>query len=80
MQPAVLSQVFSENLRHYRTIAGLTQTELAQALGTSQAFISDLERGRKNPTLRAVAEFSEALGIPPHALVAPRAEKLAALS
>lgn len=38
-------------LRAARRAAGLTQAELAARAGTSQAAISDIERGRTHPTV-----------------------------
>jgi transcriptional regulator with XRE-family HTH domain len=34
-------------LRERREVAGITQTELSRALGRSQSFVSDLERGQR---------------------------------
>lgn len=38
-------------LRDARQRAGLTQTELAARAGTSQASVSDIERGHRQPTV-----------------------------
>ncbi len=42
--------------------AGVTQAELARRLGTSRAHVSALLRGRRNMTLRTLAEVAHALG------------------
>ena len=39
------------SLQSARRRAGLSQTELARRANTSQAFISDIERGRVNPSV-----------------------------
>jgi transcriptional regulator with XRE-family HTH domain len=45
-----------ELLRRWRDKRGLNQTEAAEALGFSQACLSDYERGKKSPdVLRALA-------------------------
>lgn len=50
-----------ENLRRLRRAAGLTQLELAQKSGVSQATISDLERG-VNETTKSLPDLARALG------------------
>ena len=37
---------YSENLRHYRKMHGLNQRELADAVGTIQRHISEIENGK----------------------------------
>jgi transcriptional regulator with XRE-family HTH domain len=48
-------------LRERRTRAGLQLAELAERAGMSQAYLSDLERGRKLPTLPALDALAVAL-------------------
>ncbi|HAM88676.1 MAG: Helix-turn-helix domain protein [Candidatus Falkowbacteria bacterium GW2011_GWC2_38_22] len=45
-----------------RIKAGLTQTELAQKIGTKQSAISRLERGDYNPSVAFLRKVAEALG------------------
>ena len=49
---------------HLRTDRGMTQAELAKALGTSQPTIYRIERGRQNVSLDMVRKLSKALGSP----------------
>lgn len=49
-----------KNLRFYRKLVGMTQTELAKKLGTSKQFISDMENNRK-PISRKTAKELAAL-------------------
>lgn len=42
---------------------GLSQYDLAQKLGVSQTFISEIERGRKSPSLEVFFAICEALEI-----------------
>lgn len=44
-----------------RTKRGLTQTELAQRIGTKQSVISRLEIGRANPSVAFLKKLAEAL-------------------
>ena len=42
--------------------AGLTQKEIAEKLGTKQAYISALEKGRKNITYSTLIRYARACG------------------
>lgn len=50
-------------LKTLREQQNLTQAELAQMAGLSQAHISDLENGTKSPGLRAALGIAKALGM-----------------
>jgi transcriptional regulator with XRE-family HTH domain len=56
-------------LRARRTRAGLQLAELAERAGVSQAYLSDMERGRKLPTLPALDAVATALGTSAAALL-----------
>jgi ribosome-binding protein aMBF1 (putative translation factor) len=45
-----------------RQSAGLTQAELAQRMGTRQAYISALECGERTPTMATLARVAAATG------------------
>ena len=47
-----------------RRMKGLTQAELARAIGTSQAAIHRYESGGRDPRSKTVVELSMALGVP----------------
>ncbi|MEU6563541.1 helix-turn-helix domain-containing protein [Nocardia nova] len=49
-------------LRQAREAAGLTQTELADAAGTSQPTLSAYEQGQKSPTLDTAARIVDEAG------------------
>lgn len=49
-------------LRQRRTRAGLQLAELAERADVSQTYLSDLERGRKLPTLLVLDALASALG------------------
>ena len=49
----------------------MTQEELAEASGFSQQYISDLERGRRNPTIVSLYELALALESTPTELLRP---------
>jgi len=45
-----------------RAKAGLTQSDVAQRMGTSQSVVARLEGGTRMPSLRTVQRYAEALG------------------
>jgi len=52
LQKEVGESVYSpNNIRYYRTLAGLTQYELADKLGIKQPTMSQYERGTRNPSI-----------------------------
>ncbi|MDI9442155.1 MAG: helix-turn-helix transcriptional regulator [Firmicutes bacterium] len=52
------------NLRKYRLLAGLTQAELAEAVGVRRETIVRLEAGQYNPSLRLAIRISRAVNAP----------------
>ena len=57
-----MKKQFSLDLRVARRQAGFTQRDIAHLLGMGQAFVSDLEQGRKEPTLRQIVKLSLIFG------------------
>jgi len=57
-----LSEAIADLIVDARVRTGLTQAELARRAGTSQARISELERGEANPTVDTLARIAGALG------------------
>ena len=58
-----MRRLVGENVRRARERAKLTQEQLAERSGFSQQYISDLERGRRNPTIVSLYELATALGV-----------------
>ena len=52
-------------MRHHRKLKGLSQERLAFDAGTERSYVSDLERGTRNPSVRALGRLADALGIEP---------------
>lgn len=61
---------FGDKLRCERSRLGLSQEKLAALAGYDKAHISNLERGKKQPSADAVDRLAAALNLPPLALVA----------
>lgn len=62
-------QLLGKNVRRYRKARGLTQEQLALEAEMERSYVSDLERGTRNPSVRALGRLAEALGIAPHKLL-----------
>jgi ribosome-binding protein aMBF1 (putative translation factor) len=45
-----------------RTRAGLSQSDVAQRMGTTQSVIARLESGKRPPSMRTVERFAQAVG------------------
>lgn len=57
-----------KNLKKFRRQKGLSQVQLADAVGCSQGMISKIEKGEANPTLDLIEAIARSLGISPIAL------------
>lgn len=53
----------SENVRHYRTQANLSQSQLARAIGVDQSAICKIEKGMFVPTVVLVDEIARTLHV-----------------
>ena len=62
-------QLLGRNVRARRKQLGLSQEELAFRAGMKRSYLSDLERGARNPTVRALGRLAEALGAAPEELL-----------
>ena len=65
-----LVQAFGRNVRELRERQNLTQEDLEGLTGLRRSYISDMERGRRNPCLKAIGRIAQALGVPPSELLA----------
>ena len=55
--------MINEALALARMYWGYSQKEMADALGMSQAMVSEIERGTKSVTLETLDRYSKALGV-----------------
>lgn len=58
------------NFARLRRDQGLTQEQFAEMSGFTQQYVSDLERGRRNPTVVTLFHLAGPLGVEPSDLVA----------
>jgi len=54
---------FGKRVREARLSCGWSQDELAFELDVDRSYVSSLERGQRNPTLKTVAKVAQAFGI-----------------
>ncbi|WP_342746789.1 helix-turn-helix transcriptional regulator [Sphingopyxis indica] len=57
------------NFSRIRKARGLTQEGLSEISGFTQQYISDLERGRRNPTVVTLFHLASALDVEPYELL-----------
>ncbi|MBN9047601.1 MAG: helix-turn-helix transcriptional regulator [Rhizobiales bacterium] len=69
-----MRKLVGQNFQRMRREKGLTQERVAELTGFSQQYISDLERGRRNPTVITLYELAQALGVSHVALVEPEGD------
>jgi transcriptional regulator with XRE-family HTH domain len=56
--------VLNKALRLIRIFHDLTQKDLAEKLKISRSYLSEIESGKKNPTLEIIVSYSEQFDIP----------------
>lgn len=54
---------FGKNLKHFRKNKNLSQEDLAFKCGLDRTYISGLERGKRNPTLKIISLLAQHLDI-----------------
>ena len=57
-------KAFGRSIRSYRKQRGMSQEDLAEKSGLSRNYVSDIERGVRNPSLLALIKLSRALRVP----------------
>lgn len=74
-----LSKLVGTNVRRLRRDAGLSQEELAHRSSIDRTYLSDIERGLRNPTLLVICDLATALQVHP-AVVLVTADRAAAVA
>ncbi len=64
-----LERLFGQILREYRENSGLSQEKLGFESDYHRTYISQLERGQKNPSLKAIFRLARVLGIRPSEMI-----------
>lgn len=60
---------FGKNLKKVRNELGISQEKLAELSGLDRTYVSVLERGKKNPSLRIIFQLAKGLNIKPKVLL-----------
>lgn len=71
MESKDLKAIFSSNLKKFRGIRGLKQTELAEQSGLSNQTIIRMEGGNLWPSEKTLCKISETLNIEPYKFFVP---------
>jgi transcriptional regulator with XRE-family HTH domain len=70
-----MQALFGENFHLARIKAGLTQHDIEMHTGIKQAYISQIEGGKQNPTLATMTALALAVGKDVRALLKPPASQ-----
>jgi transcriptional regulator with XRE-family HTH domain len=60
-----------QNVRRLREAKGLSQEAYAEEAGIHRTYVSDIERGKRNPTITVVEKLAIPLGVSAGALLGP---------
>ncbi|MDP3955884.1 MAG: helix-turn-helix transcriptional regulator [bacterium] len=59
-----ISEQLGKNMKRIRAKKGMSQGDIARALEVDRGYISNIENGKKNPTIATIQKLANALGIP----------------
>ena len=68
-EEASITKIVGENVRRAREAIGLSQEELGDKAGIDRTYVSGVERGVRNPTLKVLARLAHALETTPDRLL-----------
>ena len=57
-------RIIGANIRRLRVERGLSQEEVADRIGIDTSYFGQVERGRRNPTVRVLAKVAAVLDVP----------------
>ena len=63
LTPVDIRKLLGSNIRRLRTERGLTQEAFADLANIHRTYVSDIERGARNPTITIVQRLGDALGV-----------------
>ena len=58
-----ISAKLGDNIKRIRTRKKMSQGDIARALEVDRGYISNIENGKKNPTLATIKKLADALNI-----------------
>jgi transcriptional regulator with XRE-family HTH domain len=67
--------LFGRNVRRFRQARGMSQEQLALEASMKRSYVSEIERGLRNPTVRALGRLATALEVDPSLLLMAERER-----
>ncbi|KKT57230.1 MAG: Transcriptional regulator Cro/CI family [Parcubacteria group bacterium GW2011_GWC1_45_13] len=64
-----ISAKLSQNMKRIRAKKKMSQGDISRALEVDRGYISNIENGKKNPTLATLQKLADALGVSPDELL-----------
>ncbi len=64
-----IRKILGANLKRLRTAKGWSQEDYAFEAGIHRTYISDIERGARNPTIEVLVKLAAPLGVEPADLI-----------
>jgi transcriptional regulator with XRE-family HTH domain len=64
-----ISAKLGQNMKRIRTKKKMSQGDISRALEVDRGYISNIENGKKNPTLATLQKLADALGVSPDELL-----------
>ncbi|KKS36962.1 MAG: DNA-binding protein [Candidatus Sungbacteria bacterium RIFCSPLOWO2_12_FULL_41_11] len=58
-----ISEQLGKNMKRIRAKKGMSQGDIARALEVDRGYISNIENGKKNPTIATIQKLANALGV-----------------
>jgi len=58
-----ISEQLGKNMKRIRAKKNMSQGDIARALEVDRGYISNIENGKKNPTLATIQKLANALGV-----------------
>lgn len=58
-----MSKTFANNLRNYRLLMHMTQTDLGNAVDSNRGTINNYEQGRSEPSFEMLCKMADVLGV-----------------
>ena len=58
-----ISEQLGKNMKRIRAKKGMSQGDIARALEVDRGYISNIENGKKNPTIARIQKLANALGV-----------------
>lgn len=69
MEKGASAKKLGANIKKIRASKNMTQGDLCRKLGVDRAYMSNVENGKKNPTLATIEKIADALGVSTNALL-----------